>query len=1652
MKKNNQAKLIIILFLVSLFTNFIYIKTNDSNSKHDLAIKERKINPKLNANHAPIYILGSNWTDAVSKGICTGDGSWANPFLIQDWIIDANSGEYGIKIKDSYNVYFKIENCSIFNAGGAASNYAGIKLDSVNNGTIIGCNISNNGYSGLYLTEADNNTIISNYLKDNLETAIYLYLDCNANSIVNNYIYGVDTLNSEGIYLYGLSPNVNTDNIIHNNTVIQYGSGIYLHKDCSNNTITSNKVEGASNSNSRGIFLFGTGDPKKNTNNIVKQNLVINHGYGMYISLCFANVIKNNTIKDLDSRAVYLYNCNNTLFENNIIEQATSGFAIRKSSFNNFSNNILKNFFRAVYINDLSTEDSIDNRFYGNYFRSNTNHVIGDNASSQIWNSSTIGNYWDDYAGVDLDDDGIGDDVYNISADGSVKDYLPIWNDGIDLQNGIIEINELATGIGANNWTWASERYWCTGSGTKQDPFMITGTITESLIIDANGQTSGIKISNSTKYFHIKNVTCINSSNTGAAVFLYNTSNGKITYNNLSSNKGGGIYLSAGSADNTIYENQIKDNGEFGISVVNSDENIIVSNILEDNVRSIREKSSSSNTIRINKINGVYTSLYIYDAGSLQGELTWNNASQFHWCKGQGTKENPYLIEDIIITGNNTGRVISIRSSSAYVELRNITAINSGTDASDAGIYLEATSNVKIINCNISNHQRYAIYLISSFFNNITQNKIENNYYGIYFYISDYNNITLNNISGNTHYGVYMRQLLFNCNNNSLFRNRFVGNDKHVFDSFGDNYWNSKEIGNYWDNYTELGASAVDDNDDGIGDIPYIQSNMIDSKPIYDDGFNGTAIHVDGSGVSSYDWSKAESLVWCRGSGTKADPYVIRDLKINARNLDSAIKIGNSSVYLEIINCTIFNSSVSTGGIYLYNTNNTKLRDNTISNNRGYGIHLYYYSSENIIENNIFSNNSDNCIYLNWFCENNTIKNNRISYTKGDGIRFYQWCDYNLVMMNNISNNTEPSKSGISFENYCDYNNITANTISNNSGSNWRGIYFEYQNDRNIISNNSFSNNNGTAIWFYRDNDYNNITSNSIINHTQEGILFTCISFGGEGNDYNRILNNFIFNCTGNSISIDGEVPFGRQFDNLIQYNIINKSMGYGIYMFIAWDAIIDNNNISNSGGIKVFTGSSNTIITNNILRNNSIGIQVSISTYDSLIYNNTFTGNIINAICETSDSKWNSTGYGNYWDDYDGWDIDGDGIGETPFDISGNGNCTDYFPLTDPTIIDLTIYFISPEPSRVFGKDAPYITLNILNPYLDKIWYHLEGSNVNYSFNYHNDMIHQSLWDEIIDNAYITFHFYYNDTLGNIYHNEIVIGKDTSSDQSTIGNGKDAEPQDLTLIYTIIAIVAVIAVLGLLLAKKSKSQLKEREREIADLRAQREEITEDDITISKEKHVCIVHKGLIEGYSYICLGCGTYYCTNCVEAIKKVENTCWSCGISLDPAKAKKELDEKQTEDKKKKLLKDKKETTLKDKKELIEAPEEEELKHKAPTKKIGDFEFETDEFEEDHKSKIPMQSIQKEKLTIKAEKIKTTSEEIKKPISKKPIQPQITQKETNIKKLEDYLKKIEEMANVLEQRFKSGEITQEDYIQKRTIIAEKMGEAIGKLEQLRQ
>ena len=59
---------------------------------------------------------------------------------------------------------------------------------------------------------------------------------------------------------------------------------------------------------------------------------------------------------------------------------------------------------------------------------------------------------------------------------------------------------------------------------------------------------------------------------------------------------------------------------------------------------------------------------------------------------------------------------------------------------------------------------------------------------------------------------------------------------------------------------------------------------------------------------------------------------------------------------------------------------------------------------------------------------------------------------------------------------------------------------------------------------------------------------------------------------------------------------------------------------------------------------------------------------------------------------------------------------------------------------------------------------------------------------------------------------------------------------------------------------------------------ARPQKVTEEEVSVSKEKRICLVCKGAIERLNYVCPECNALYCVRCSEVLSKIENACWAC------------------------------------------------------------------------------------------------------------------------------------------------------------------------------
>ncbi|MGM0470262.1 MAG: right-handed parallel beta-helix repeat-containing protein, partial [Promethearchaeati archaeon] len=299
-------------------------------------------------------------------------------------------------------------------------NSYGIRLENCNNILITENNITNND-QGINF-EGCNNTISHNVVNDNDGKGITTEAssqEVKNNIIVNNTVFN----NSEnGIYLKHNSDKCKFNEITRNNVSNSGNGGIGLGGGAHNNTITSNDVQLNGKNGIAAIYVY------ESENNTLEGNIInYNKHQGLSLDSADFNLIFNNTIRENVYSGINLEDASNSnRIEKNDIIGNLNGIRIYNGDNNTVKENLISN--NTDYGVDISSigSNSDYNLVWKNYFINNTDQAI-DGTSTNFWNSSTIGNYWDDYPGVDDSPlDGIGDSPYTFTGG---SDYLPIWDD-----------------------------------------------------------------------------------------------------------------------------------------------------------------------------------------------------------------------------------------------------------------------------------------------------------------------------------------------------------------------------------------------------------------------------------------------------------------------------------------------------------------------------------------------------------------------------------------------------------------------------------------------------------------------------------------------------------------------------------------------------------------------------------------------------------------------------------------------------------------------------------------------------------------------------------------------------------------------------------------------------------------------------------------------------------------------------------------------------------------------------------------------------------------------------------------------------------------------------------------------------------------------
>ncbi len=605
---------------------------------------------------------------------------------IERFNISVSSRGNGVYIYRSS--YATVSQCNVHSTGGSGINFS---CGCSHNGLVTECQVNLHdlgkdgivlGYSedgGRYYCGANNITITDCHISNCVDKGISIKKYCRDNTIAD---CGIFDNGMNGVFNKGNNTDILNCNI-YDNGMGNDGAGIFCHPNSSadweidDTTSVSNndiRFKGDINVLSGGLFnfsnarlnlhcesssspkinVYGSGEMNIRNSNISNPytsypfTFVVRDGatftmadselhgcgyadiiplkWGLYIAADNSK-ISNCSISDNHYGIVFSYSENNTV-QNCDISNNILGIKLRHYSNNN-----------TIVSNTISDNDygvnltcSVDNLFYHNNFNNNIRNAYCDDGNN-TWHNTTVleGNYWHDYTGLDLDDDGIGDTPYTVPGPPVQHDEYPLEHPYGSITNLDTKLIFLTIQLAVDDTsTFDGHTIYVKNHVYYENVYIdkaikLIGEDRNMTIIDGSGIDDTVYVD--TDHVSVSGFTLRDAPFGDAGIDI------RSSYNSITDNKiqynGDGIYLKY-SNNNTITNNIIRNNHDVGLrlsSASNSSSyNIITDNKIQYNGDGIYLKYSNNNTITNNIIrNNHDVGLRLSSASN--NTITGNNAT-----------------------------------------------------------------------------------------------------------------------------------------------------------------------------------------------------------------------------------------------------------------------------------------------------------------------------------------------------------------------------------------------------------------------------------------------------------------------------------------------------------------------------------------------------------------------------------------------------------------------------------------------------------------------------------------------------------------------------------------------------------------------------------------------------------------------------------------------------------------------------------------------------------------------------------------------------------------------------------------------------------------------------------------------------------------
>lgn len=209
--------------------------------------------------------------------------------------------------------------------------------------------------------------------------------------------------------------------------------------------------------------------------------------------------------------------------------------------------------------------------------------------------------------------------------------------------------------------------------------------------------------------------------------------------------------------------------------------------------------------------------------------------------------------------------------------------------------------------------------------------------------------------------------------------------------------------------------------------------------------------------------------------------------------------------------------------------------------------------------------------------------------------------------------------------------------------------------------------NSGDIIFVSSDTYYEHVIVNKTVSLIGESKETTIIDGNGTGTVVTVVASNV--EIEGFTVQNGGDcgVLVWNCVNNMISHNILKDNYN-GLELLESNSSNIFDNAIVNNSNVGLCLSQSNSNnITGNVMQNNIIGVLLSSSHMPNVLYHNNFIDNSIQ-VNDEGGNIWDNGCEGNYWSDYNGTDLDGDGVGDTylPWHDVDNYPLMSYYILGD--------------------------------------------------------------------------------------------------------------------------------------------------------------------------------------------------------------------------------------------------------------------------------------------------------------------------------------------------------------------------------------------------